>query len=77
MRAQGLGSDMFYDVVIQPATTDVQSNDMLIPADGPLAHQRFLVTAVQVPSMVHFQSPHAHLKLQLERWDEGKMVDLI
>ncbi len=77
MRAQGLGSDMFYDAFVQPATTDVRANDMLIPADGPHAHERFLVTGVHGPGLKHFQSPRAHLKLQLERWDDGKMVDLI
>lgn len=77
MRAQGLGADLFYDAAIQPATLDVRENDMVIPTSGPLAHRRFLVTGVQQPSLEFFQSPRAHLKLQLERWDEGKMVDLI
>lgn len=77
MRAQGLSTDLLYDAAIQPATTDVQANDVLIPADGPFAHVRFLVTGVQHPAMAHFQSPRAHLKLQLERWDSGKMVELI
>lgn len=77
MRAQGLGSDLFYDANIQPATTDIRENDMLIPATGELAHLRFLITGVQHPSMVAFNSPRAHLHLQLERWDDGKMVNLI
>lgn len=77
MRAQGLSTDLLYDAALSPATTDVQANDMLIPANGPLAHQRFLVTAVQTPSMYYLESPKAHLKLQLERWDSGKMINLI
>lgn len=77
MRAQGLGTDLLYDAALQPATTDVQANDLLIPADGPFAHVRFLVTGVQNPGLAHFQSPRAHLKVQLERYDSGKMVELI
>jgi hypothetical protein len=77
MRAQGLSTDLLYDANVQPATIDVQANDMLIPADGQHAHVRFLVTSAQHPTMAHLQSPRAHLLLHLERWDSGKMVELI
>jgi len=36
-----------------------------------------LVTAAQTPSLFDFQSPRAHLELQLERWDSGKMINLV
>lgn len=77
MRAQGLGTDRFYDATIKPATTDVQANDLLIPDDGPFAHTRFLVTGVQKPSMMSLNSPRAHLKLQLERYDDGKTIEFL
>jgi hypothetical protein len=76
MRAQGLSTDNLYDAILQPATVDVRANDLLIPTDGPLAHLRFLVTGVNQPPM-DFQTPRAHLRVQLERWDSGKVIELL
>lgn len=75
MRAQGLSTDKLFDAVVKPATSDVQENDLLVPTSGPFALQRFLVTSVQKPSMATFSSARAHLRLQLERWDDGKLVE--
>jgi hypothetical protein len=76
MRAQGLGADNLFDAAVTPATTDVQRDDMIIPQDGPEANVRFLVTSVQKPGF-NLSSPRAHLNLQLERWDEGRMIDIL
>lgn len=76
MRAQGLTTDKLFDAFYQPATDAVVSTDMLIPQAGPFANERFYVTAVQKASMVPLSGPRAHIKLQLERWDEGRMIDL-
>jgi hypothetical protein len=43
MRAQGLGTDLFYDAAIQPATTDVRENDMIIPTTGPCNSRRWSI----------------------------------
>lgn len=72
MRAQGLGTDLLYDAHVQPATLDVRRNDVLLVNDGPYANLKFRVTSVALPTMI-LQSPQAHLKLQLERQDEGKV----
>ena len=76
MRAQGLGTDRLYDATIQPAMVAVINDDILIPLDGPFKDVRFRVTAVIRPVM-HLQSPRAHLKLQLERWDDGSALDTL
>ena len=75
MRAQGLSTDKLFDAVVQPATLDVEANDLLVPTSGPFELQRFLVTSVQKPSMASLSSSRAHLRLQLERWDDGKLVE--
>lgn len=76
MRAQGLSTDRLFDAFYQPATDKVLSMDILIPQDGPHAHVRFLVTGVIGPSLVPWAGPRAHIKLQLERYDDGKVLDL-
>lgn len=76
LRAQGLGTDRIFDAFIQPATTDVKNMDMLIPGNGSWANERFLITGVIRPSLEHLASPMAHLRLNLERWDEGHMIDI-
>lgn len=76
MRAQGLSTDRLFDAFYQPATDGVLAMDLLIPQEGPHAHVRFLVTGVIGPSMTAWASPMAHLKLQLERYDQGKVIDL-
>ena len=76
MRAQGQSTDRLFDAFYQPATDAVLALDILIPQDGPHAHVRFLVTGVIGPSLVPWSGPRAHLKLQLERYDSGKVLDL-
>ncbi len=76
MRAQGLSTDRLFDAFYQPATDGILAMDLLIPQDGPHAHVRFLITGVIGPSLVPWSGPRAHLKLQLERYDQGKVVDL-
>jgi len=76
LRAQGLGTDRLFDCFIQPATIEVQNMDMLIPTNGPWAHARFLITGIIKPSIEHLGSPMSHLRLNLERWDEGHMIDI-
>ena len=76
MRAQGLSTDRLFDAFYQPATDAVLALDILIPQAGPHAHVRFLVTGVIGPSITNWESPKAHLKLQLERYDQGKVLDL-
>ena len=76
MRAQGLGTDRIFDAFIQPGEIDVQAMDMLIPQDGNWADVRFLVTGVIGASLKHKRSPMFHKRLNLERWDEGHMIDI-
>ena len=76
MRAQGLQTDKLYDAFYQPATDGVVALDIIIPQTGPYAHARFLVTGVIGSSLENWSSPRAHLKLQLERYDSGKVLDL-
>jgi hypothetical protein len=76
MRAQGLGTDRIFDCFVQPANTDVLPMDMIVPSNGPWEDYRFLVTGVVKPSLAHLRSPMSHLRLDVERWDDGKMIDL-
>lgn len=76
MRAQGLTTDRLFDAFVQPATVDVLNNDMMMATSGPYAHVRFRVTGVIQPHMLK-ESARAHLKIQLERVDDGRNVDLI
>lgn len=76
MRAQGLQTDKLFDAFYQPASDGILAMDMLIPQTGPYANLRFLVTGVIGPSLVPWAGPRAHLKLQLERYDDGRIIDL-
>ncbi len=72
MRAQGLGTDLLYDCHIQPATLEVERNDVLLVDDGPYAQLKFRITSVAKPTII-LNSPQAHLKIQMERQDEGEV----
>ncbi len=75
-RAQGLTTDKLFDAFVQPADLGIQAMDMLIPTAGPFAHLRFLVTAAITHTLAQPRGPKAHVRLQLERWDDGKVIDL-
>jgi hypothetical protein len=75
MRVAGLTADKLFDAIVWPSSADIQQNDIVIPTEGNWANQRMLVTAVTSPSLDSRQL-QAVKHLQLERWDDGKALDL-
>lgn len=76
MRATGLTADHVFDVFIQPANLGVIRTDVAVPQSGPFKGVRLYVTGVQTHTLAQTQGPHVHLRLQCERWDEGRVIDL-
>lgn len=78
MRAQGLGTDRLYDALISPASIIANTGDLLAVDDnlqqGTFAGMTFLVQGVHRSPHLETQNPEATLKLQLERWDDGKAL---
>lgn len=66
LRIQGIESSKIYNMVIQPATTDIIETDIIIPESGNHEGKTFRVTGVQVSS-VNSASSRSHLSVRLRR----------
>lgn len=75
MRVAGITADRLFDAVVWPSEADIANNDIVIPQAGNWANLRMLVTAATKPALDARQL-QAVLSLQLERWDDGKPLDL-
>lgn len=73
MRAQGLEVDKLHNMVVHPATVDIQEGDTVIPESGPHQNDEFRVDGVQVSS-VKSSSPRAHISVRLKRVERARSV---